>query len=78
MIPGTSTFAVTAGSKGDDGWIRADSRQFTLTVSGQLTASLSRDEAEVGRPVPGHARTQRRRGGKLVCRVGAERDRSRE
>jgi hypothetical protein len=50
MIPGTSTFAVTASSKGDDGWIRADSRQFTLTVSGQLTASLSRDEAEVGAP----------------------------
>lgn len=49
-IPGTSTFTVTASSKGDDGGIRSDARQLTLTVSGQLTASLSRQDAEVGAP----------------------------
>jgi hypothetical protein len=47
-IPGTSTFTVAASSKGDDGSTRADSRPFTITVSGQLTASLSRHDAEVG------------------------------
>jgi hypothetical protein len=50
MIPGTSTFTIRASSKGDHGWIRADSRQFMLIVSGQLTATLSRHVAEVGAP----------------------------
>jgi hypothetical protein len=49
-VPGSSTFTVTATSDGDDGGIRTDSKQLTLAVSGQLTASLSRRNAEVGVP----------------------------
>jgi large repetitive protein len=48
--PGATTFTVRATSVGDDGAIRIDSRQFTLTVTGSYTISASRRLGEVGVP----------------------------
>jgi large repetitive protein len=47
---GVSSFTVTVTSDGDDGEIRMDSRQFTLNVVGQLSATVSARAAEVGIP----------------------------
>jgi hypothetical protein len=45
---GASTFTVRATSIGDDDGIRVDEKEFTLTVTGQLTVSLTRRVAEAG------------------------------
>jgi hypothetical protein len=52
--PGTSTFTVTGTAQSVDPaapGTRIDAHQYTLTVSGSLTASLTRRFAEVGVPV---------------------------
>lgn len=48
--PGTSTFTVKATSVGDDGAVRVDTRQLTLTVTGSYTVTASQRVGEVGVP----------------------------
>lgn len=45
---GASTFTASVRANGDDGEIRADSRQLTITVAGGLTLGASRRVGEVG------------------------------
>ncbi len=48
--PGPSTFTVKVTADGDDGKLRVDSHQFTLSVAGVISISASRSTAEVGIP----------------------------
>ena len=50
---GTSTFTLTVTGNGDDGNLRTDSKQFTLSVTGGMAISGSLGPAEVGVPVRG-------------------------
>jgi hypothetical protein len=50
LVPGTSTFTVTATSIGDDGGVRIDSRALTLTVTGTFEVDASQRMGEVGVP----------------------------
>jgi hypothetical protein len=48
---GASTFTVTVTGNGDDGKLRTDSKQFTLSVTTAIAVSTSVRTAEVGIPV---------------------------
>jgi Putative Ig domain len=47
---GSSTFTVTVTGNGDDGNLRTDSKQFTLSVTTAIAINTSRRAAEVGVP----------------------------
>src|SRR5204863_10089049 len=67
--PESSTFTVKATSVGDDGAVRVDTRQLTVTVTGSYTVTASRRIGEVD--VPFNATLAANGGGRsadLVCR----------